>query len=157
MRLLRRDSVADDQPAAHRQAVNYQLEAVVRRERLVRLPNRPMGMWLAPAAEPAAQPAPHRVPPSLADNTGQRGMFVLPVRNPPAGPDEAIDDFNFPAATWRLSACEGRPGHEPQFAAMVERGVSMARALYALNSFNVEGLALYAEALRCATNRRKSN
>ena len=39
-----------------------------------------------------------------------------------------------------------RPGHELQFSAMVERGVSQARSLYAFNSVNVEGWALYAEA-----------
>ena len=41
---------------------------------------------------------------------------------------------------------EGRPGHELQFAQMVANGVSQARALYAFNSVNVEGWALYAEA-----------
>ena len=44
------------------------------------------------------------------------------------------------------TAHEGRPGHELQFTAMVERGVSQARSLYAFNSVNVEGWALYAEA-----------
>ena len=47
---------------------------------------------------------------------------------------------------WTLSAHEGRPGHELQFTAMVERGVSLARTLFAFNSVNVEGWALYAEA-----------
>ena len=55
--------------------------------------------------------------------------------------------YNFPGATWTLSAHEGRPGHELQFTAMVERGVSQARTLYAFNSVNVEGWALYAEKL----------
>ena len=34
-----------------------------------------------------------------------------------------------------------------QFAAMIESGVSTARAVYAFNSVNVEGWALYAEAI----------
>jgi ketosteroid isomerase-like protein len=38
-----------------------------------------------------------------------------------------------------------RPGHELQFAAMVERGVSQARAIFAFNSTNVEGWGLYSE------------
>src|SRR6202008_5094658 len=40
-----------------------------------------------------------------------------------------------------------RPGHELQFASMVERGVSLARAVFAFNSVNVEGWGLYAEAI----------
>jgi uncharacterized protein (DUF885 family) len=87
-------------------------------------------------------------PPPLIGNTGEQGTFVLPVSNPAtAGAKaEAYDDFNYPGATWTLSAHEGRPGHELQFSAMVERGVSQARTLYAFNSVNVEGWALYAEA-----------
>ena len=106
-----------------------------------------MIMRLASDAESAAQPAPHMQPPPLIGNTGEQGQFVLPVGNPAAGgKGEAYDDFNFPAAAWTLSAHEGRPGHELQFTAMVERGVSQARTLYAFNSVNVEGWALYAEA-----------
>ena len=45
----------------------------------------------------------------------------------------------------RLIAHEARPGHELQFDSMVEHGVSLARALYAFNSTNVEGWGLYAE------------
>ena len=63
----------------------------------------------------------------------------------PADKSQAYDDFTFKAAAWTLTAHEGRPGHELQFAAMVERGVSLARSLFAFNSVNVEGWALYAE------------
>jgi uncharacterized protein (DUF885 family) len=55
------------------------------------------------------------------------------------------DDFTFSAASWTLTAHEARPGHELQFASMVERGVSLARSLFAFNSVNVEGWGLYAE------------
>lgn len=146
IRQLKRETIANDQLVARYTAVNEQLEGVIRRERIVTLPNRAMGMRLASVAESAAEPAPHMVPPPLVGNTGQRGVFVLPVSDPAAGPGEAIDDFNFPAALWTLSAHEGRPGHELQFSAMIERGVSLARALYGFNSVNVEGWALYAEA-----------
>ena len=74
-------------------------------------------------------------------------MFVLPLRIP--GKDGAalsFDDFTCDAASWTLTAHEGRPGHELQFAAMIEKGVSLARALFAFNSVNAEGWALYAEA-----------
>jgi uncharacterized protein (DUF885 family) len=58
-----------------------------------------------------------------------------------------MDDFSYETVAWTLTAHEARPGHELQFASMVERGVSMARAIIALNSANVEGWALYSEAL----------
>jgi uncharacterized protein (DUF885 family) len=103
-------------------------------------------MRVASQAESAAQPAPHMRPPRLIGNTGEQGTFVLTVGNPTAGPEDRYDDFNFPAASWTLSAHEARPGHEMQFAALVEQGVSLARMLYAFNSVNVEGWALYAEA-----------
>ena len=61
-------------------------------------------------------------------------------------PARRLEDFTFDAATWTLTAHEARPGHELQFASMVENGVSLARALFAFNSVNVEGWALYAEA-----------
>ena len=38
-----------------------------------------------------------------------------------------------------------RPGHELQFDAMLEHGISLARARFAFNSTNVEGWGLYAE------------
>jgi uncharacterized protein (DUF885 family) len=58
---------------------------------------------------------------------------------------QAFDDFTFAAGSWTLTAHEARPGHEMQFAAMVESGVSTARAVFAFNSTNVEGWALYTE------------
>ena len=48
---------------------------------------------------------------------------------------------------WTLSAHEARPGHEMQFTSMLQGGVSTARATFAFNSANVEGWALYAEAI----------
>ena len=41
---------------------------------------------------------------------------------------------------------EGRPGHELQFASIVEKGVSTGAVAFAFNSVNVEGWALYQEA-----------
>jgi len=88
------------------------------------------------------------VPPPFLNNTGQRGVFVLPLTMP-AGAGEAsaakVDDYTFDAASWTLIAHEARPGHELQFDSMVEHGVSKARALYAFNSTNAEGWGLYAE------------
>ena len=147
IRQLKKDTIPNEQLEARYKDVNTALEAAIAQEGVVSLPKRPMVMRLASEAESAAQPAPHMQPPPLIGNTGEQGQFVLPVGNPAAsGQGEAYDDFNFPAAAWTLSAHEGRPGHELQFTAMVERGVSQARSLYAFNSVNVEGWALYAEA-----------
>jgi hypothetical protein len=123
------------------------IEAIIREHHLVTLPRRKMIMRLASEAESAAQPAPHMLPPPLIDNQGERGQFVLPLGNPPAGSGkhEVYDDFTCKACAWTLTAHEGRPGHELQFSAMVEHGVSLARSLFAFNSVNVEGWALYAE------------
>ena len=144
IRGLKRDVIPNAELVARYTDVNRRLEDVIRRERIVSLPARPLVMRLATEAESAAQPAPHMEAPPLIGNTGERGQFVLPVANPTA--KEQYDDFDFPAATWTLSAHEGRPGHELQFSAMIERGVSLARSLFAFNSVNVEGWALYAEA-----------
>jgi hypothetical protein len=147
IRALKTKTIPNAQLEARYRDVNTALEKAIRAERVVDVPNRPMIMRLASDAESAAQPAPHMQPPPLIGNTGEQGQFVLPVGNPAAGgKGEAYDDFNYPAAAWTLSAHEGRPGHELQFSAMVERGVSQARMLYAFNSVNVEGWALYAEA-----------
>ncbi|HXE66186.1 MAG TPA: DUF885 domain-containing protein, partial [Rhodanobacteraceae bacterium] len=129
------------------QTVIDKIEAIIRAQHIVTLPRRKMIMRLASEAESAAQPAPHMDPPPLINNHGERGSFVLPLGNPPSGngKNEAYDDFTCKACAWTLTAHEGRPGHELQFSAMVEHGVSLARSLFAFNSVNVEGWALYAE------------
>jgi uncharacterized protein (DUF885 family) len=123
-----------------------QLEAIVRRENIVTLPERGAVIRLATEAESAASPAPHLDPPRLVGNTGEPAEFVLPTKNPNAKPGTAMDDFTYDAIAWTLTAHEARPGHELQFAKMLERGVSTARIVFAFNSANVEGWALYAEA-----------
>ncbi|MFD0738733.1 DUF885 domain-containing protein [Lysobacter koreensis] len=130
----------------YRGQVMPELDRLIAQHDIVALPQRPMQMRLGSEAESAAQPAPHFLPAPLVGNTGQQGTFVLPLGNPNAGAEGAYDDFNFPSVAWTLTAHEGRPGHELQFTAMVERGVSLARTLFAFNSVNVEGWALYAEA-----------
>src|SRR6185436_14942764 len=121
-------------------------EVIIRRENFVTLPNRKAVIRLATAAESAATPAPHIDPPRLIGNTGEPAEFVLPTSNPNAAPGSVMDDFNYDAIAWTLTAHEARPGHELQFANMLEQGVSTARVVFALNSANVEGWALYAEA-----------
>lgn len=143
---LKAMTVPNDEIEDFYREVNRKLEAEIRANDIVSLPDSELQMRVASVAESAAQPAPHMRPPRLVGNTGEQGTFVLTVGNPTAGPEDRYDDFNFPAASWTLSAHEARPGHEMQFAALVEQGVSLARLLYAFNSVNVEGWALYAEA-----------
>ena len=125
----------------------HEIEQVIVAHNLVTLPDRPAIIRLATAAETAQQPAPHMSPPPFLHNTGQRGEFVLPLNIPSAtgGAADKYDDFTFDAVAWTLTAHEARPGHELQFDSMVEQGVSLARALYAFNSTNVEGWGLYSE------------
>jgi uncharacterized protein (DUF885 family) len=146
IRALKKEQLHGDEIMPHYQKRLAEIEEIIRREHLVTLPDRPAIIRLASAAETAAQPAPHMQPPRLINNHGERGQFVLPMGTSGAG-GKALkyDDFTFDAASWTLTAHEARPGHELQFAAMVERGVSQARAIFAFNSTNVEGWGLYAE------------
>jgi uncharacterized protein (DUF885 family) len=125
-----------------------QIETAVRDNHVVTLPARKAVIRLASVAENAEQPAPHMNPPRLIGNTGEYGEFVLTTGMAPdaSGKSMRFDDFTHQAGTWSITAHEARPGHELQFAKMLESGVSTARALFAFNSVNVEGWALYAEA-----------
>ena len=125
----------------------HEIEQIITAKNLVTLPRRPAIIRLATAAETAQTPAPHMTPPPFLHNTGQRGEFVLPLNVPSAtgGASDQYDDFTFDAVSWTLISHEARPGHELQFDAMVEQGVSLARALYAFNSTNAEGWGLYSE------------
>ena len=147
IRELKKQRIPDDQLLALYTSRLEQIEAIIRRENLVELPARKAVIRLATAAESAASPAPHIDPPRLVGNTGEPAEFVLPTANPNAAPGAVMDDFNYDAIAWTLTAHEARPGHELQFAGMLEAGVSTARVVFALNSANVEGYALYAEAV----------
>ncbi len=125
-----------------------EIEKIIQRQRLVTLPARPARIRIASEAESAASPAPNMRPPRLIGNTGEQGEFILPLNFPgKEGEIKRYDDFTYEAVSWTLTAHEARPGHELQFAAMVEAGVSQARAIYAFNSTNVEGWGLYAESI----------
>ena len=146
IRELKKEQIPADQVMSVYHDRLAQIEAIIRREQLITLPARPCIIRLASAAETAQQPAPHMLPPPLIGNHGEQGQFVLPGGTIGAdGKPLKYDDFTFSAAAWTLTAHEARPGHELQFASMVERGVSQARAIYAQNSTNVEGWGLYSE------------
>ena len=147
IRLLKQEKIPNDKLLEVYYAHLDQIESIVRREQIVTLPTRKAVIRLGTEAESAASPAPHLDTPRLIGNTGEPAEFVLPTSNPNAKAGVEMDDFNYDAITWTLTAHEARPGHELQFAGMLERGVSTARVVYAFNSANVEGWALYAEAL----------
>jgi hypothetical protein len=143
---LKKDQIPGDQIMPHYRQRLEEIESILRREHLITLPDRAAIIRLASAAETAQSPAPHMVPPPLMNNHGERGQFVLPLETTgKGGATLKYDDFTFAAASWTITAHEARPGHELQFDAMVERGVSLARALFAFNSTNVEGWGLYSE------------
>ena len=148
IRELKKEQIVGEAILPHYHSRLKQIEEIVRREKLVSLPDRAARIRISTPAETAASPAPNMRPPRLIGNTGEMGEFVLPLNVP--GKDGAAlqyDDFTFAAASWSLAAHELRPGHEMQFAKMVERGVSNARAIFAFNSANVEGWGLYSEAI----------
>jgi uncharacterized protein (DUF885 family) len=124
-----------------------EIEAIIRREHLISLPNRDANIRIATDAEAAQSPAPQMQSPRLIGNTGEYGEFIIPLTNPHAKSGARFDDFTNDPVTWTLAAHEARPGHELQFASMIERGTSLPRVLFAYNSANVEGWAVYCEAM----------
>jgi hypothetical protein len=147
LRELKREQVPSDRVMALYRERLRQIEEIVARERIVSLPRRAAAIRLASEAESAAQPAAYMSAPRLIGNRGEVGEFVLPLSNPNAQSSEVADDFTCQAAAWTLTAHEARPGHELQYVAMIEGGVSIARAAFAFNSTNAEGWGLYAESL----------
>jgi hypothetical protein len=143
---LKKEQIPESELLAHYQARLKDLERIIAEHDLVTLPSRPARIRLGTPSENAQQPAPHMNPPRLIGNTGEEGEFVLPL-SVPGAVVQKYDDFSFSAASWTLTAHEARPGHELQFATMIEKGVSIARATFAFNSVNVEGWGLYAEAI----------
>jgi uncharacterized protein (DUF885 family) len=146
LRELKKAQIPNDKLLALYDERLGRIETIARNEHLITLPQRKAVIRLATTAESAAQPAPHLDIPRLIGNTGEPGEFILPTSNPNAESKAEMDDFNYDAITWALTSHEARPGHELQFATMLEQGVSTTRAFFAFNSANVEGWALYSEA-----------
>ena len=144
IRALKKDPLQGDALLALYRRRIADIEFIIRREHLVTLPSRSIQVRLATDAESARIPAPYFNPPRLLHNDGELGEFVLPTHLP-GDPTKRLDDFSYDAASWWLTAHEGRPGHELQFSTMLESNISTARALFAFNSTNVEGWGLYAE------------
>jgi len=147
LRTLKRDAVPPEHVLDLYKRTLADIEQIIQREKLITLPDRSAAIRLASEAESAAIPAPYFNAPRLIGNKGELGEFVIPLANPNAKSGARIDDFTSAAAAWSLTAHEARPGHELQAAAMVERGVPLARVAFAFNSTNAEGWGLYAEAI----------
>lgn len=123
---LKKQQFTGDAILPHYEARIRELEKLIVEHKIVTLPDRPMQIRLASEAESAQQPAPNMRPPRMIGKTGEKGTFVLPLRKPGSG---SYDDFTFEAGSWTLTAHEGRPGHELQFSSIVEKGVSILRAV----------------------------
>jgi uncharacterized protein DUF885 len=147
LRALKREVIAPERLLDFYRQRLAEIEAIITREKLITLPQRSAAIRLASEAEAAAIPAPYLNGPRLIGNKGELAEFIIPLTNPNAKSSAPADDFTSPAAAWSLTAHEARPGHELQFASMVERGVPLARAIFAWNSTNAEGWGLYAEAI----------
>ena len=146
--LLKRDGALDgDKLLDHYRYVLREIEAIIEREKLVTLPERDAGIRIATEAETAHQPAPTIDIPRLLGNTGEYPSFRLPQIKQNEDGSWQQSDGTYVAGSWTLTAHEARPGHEMQFSSIIESGVSIARALFAFNSANVEGWGLYAEAI----------
>lgn len=144
---LKEDQAHGDELMRDYQATMAELDKIIEREGLATLPNEPARVRMASPAETAQQPAAHLDVPRLIGNTGEYPEFIVP--NIPQNEDGSWpeSDYAVRAGMWTLSAHEARPGHEMQFTTMIRGGVSIARATFAFNSANVEGWALYAEAI----------
>jgi uncharacterized protein (DUF885 family) len=147
MRKLKEEQIPQDQILAVYQERLAAIEEIIVREDIITLPERDAAIRLATEAESAAIPASFMSPPQLINNTGQYGEFVLVQSNPAMEGDAVMDDWSHDAITWALTVHEARPGHELQFASLVENGTSLTRALFAFNSANAEGWGLYAETI----------
>src|SRR5437867_3307830 len=117
LRELKKSQLTGDAILAHYVARSREIEGIIQREAIVSVPARAMEIKLASEAESAQIPAPNMRAPRMIGNTGERGVFMLPLRIPGAAGEKAkqFDDFTYEAASWTLCAHEGRPGHDLQF------------------------------------------
>lgn len=147
LRILKKDQLHGEELMAAYQEVMAELDVIIEREGLASLPDEPARVRMATVAETAQQPAAHLDVPRLVGNTGEFPEFIVPKIEQNEDGSWPDSDYAYPSMMWSLSAHEARPGHEMQFTTMLSNGVSTARAIFAFNSANVEGWALYAEAI----------
>jgi len=147
IKLLKKDQIHGDELLEYYQKIMLELDNIIETNHLATLPNEPARVRMASSAETAQQPAAHLDIPRLIGNTGEFPEFIVPKIEQNEDGTWPDSDYAFPAMMWTLAAHEARPGHEMQFTTMLRGGVSTARGLFAFNSANVEGWALYAESI----------
>jgi hypothetical protein len=111
-----------------------EIDAIIQQQHLVTLPDRPLKIRLSTPAELDRFPVP------LYDGSS----FVLPVFSDPEKA-KIYNDFTNAAIAWTLTAHEGRPGHDLQFATLHDQTMPKARSDFGANAANIEGWATYAE------------
>jgi hypothetical protein len=144
IRALKKEQLPTDKILPQYEQRQKDLEAIIRREKLVTLPKRNLTIRLTNDRENTNFPVPQYFPPKSSQKTS--GVFIIPLLKPDKQP-RAYDDFTYPAVAWTLTAHEGRPGHDLQFTTIQDKGTSEARSRFGYNPANHEGWALYAEAI----------
>jgi len=133
---------ADTIEPLYRQRI-AELDQIIGKQNLLTLPALPPIVRMATAQQTEGLPVPRTIPPPLLNNRRERAQFILPLET--KGVTLRFDDYNAVAAAWTISSHEVRPGHELQYQFMLDHGVSLARGLFAVNSVNIEGWAMYSE------------
>lgn len=145
IRELKQEQLPKTAILQHYEQRQKQIEAIIKREKLVTLPKRPLRIRLTNDRENDSFPVPQYHPPRSSDKMA--GTFIIPVLKQLPKGSAPYDDFTYPAVSWTLTAHEGRPGHDLQFTTIQDKGISEARSRFGHNSANHEGWALYAEAI----------
>ena len=145
VRDLKKDQLTGDEVLACYDQRIRDLRWRVDHESLLTLPDLEIRVRLAGEAETVANPAPHVRIPWLLGRTSGPIELVLPLRTPGVdGSELAVDDVTCRAAVDSLVVHEVL-GHGVQFAAVHEKGVSLARRFCAASYANIEGWASYVE------------
>ncbi len=84
LRALKKEQLVGEAILPHYKARLAQIEDIIRKERLVTLPERPARIRLGTAAESAELPAPHMRPPRLIGNQGEEGSSCCRSASAPA-------------------------------------------------------------------------
>ncbi len=142
---LRARRVSGNAVVPHYKARIAELDAILRKAKFVTVPAREVRIRTVAEQQGVPVPAPYMQLPRLVGNTGETGDLVLPLALDSDDSMSRGPDFTYEAATWSLTALEARPGHELQYAAFVNGGVSLARAVFGYNTVTAMGWALYAE------------
>lgn len=133
---LQQEQLSADETLRLYQNRAQDIAEIIQREDIVTLPEDKFNIRLATVRENKNFPVPLYDPGS--------STFVIPALRDPQKA-KLYNDFTNPAMSWTLTAHEGRPGHDLQFATINNQNLSEARTDFASNATNIEGWATYAE------------